>query len=293
MFPPRKEEEMEVVIAQNAGFCAGVDFAVKQANELLEKESIYCLGEIVHNEQVIQTLEKKGMITVSDLEEVPNQASVIFRLHGEPPATYQKAERKGLKIQDLTCGNVKAIHSKVQKAKETSFILIIGLKNHPEIIGTLGFAGQNASIIETEDDILDAYIEYEKTNLGKIYVVSQTTFSSQKFDDLAEEIQKNFCEAEVIIDKTICNSTENRQLETMKIAKNSDIMLIVGGKKSSNTRKLFEIANKYCKRVHYLQTVKDMEQIPFKPIDKVGIMAGASTPKSLIEEIKTELERKF
>lgn len=87
---------MEVVIAQNAGFCAGVDFAVKQANELLEKESIYCLGEIVHNEQVIQTLEKKGMITVSDLEEVPNQASVIFRSHGEPPSTYQKAERKEL-----------------------------------------------------------------------------------------------------------------------------------------------------------------------------------------------------
>lgn len=284
---------MEITIGQNAGFCSGVDFAIKQANKLLKEGEIYCLGEIVHNEQLIQDLEKKGMITVNDLEEIPDYESVIFRSHGEPISTYQKAEKKGLRVEDLTCRIVKALHKKVQKAKETSFILIIGLKNHPEIIGTLGFAGQNAYIIETEDDILDAYIEYEKTNLGKIYVVSQTTFSSQKFDDLAEEIQKNFCEAEVIIDKTICNSTENRQLETMKIAKNSDIMLIVGGEKSSNTRKLFEIANKYCKRVHYLQTVKDMEQIPFKPTDKVGIMAGASTPKLLIEEIKTELERKF
>ena len=144
---------------------------------------------------------------------------------------------------------------------------------------------------ETEDDILDAYMKFEKTNLDKIFVVSQTTFSSQKFDDLADEIQTNFCEADVMIDKTICNSTENRQLEATKMARNVDVMLIIGGKNSSNTRKLFEISSKHCPKTYAIETVEDMTDIAFEPSDKIGIMAGASTPKQVIEEVKSYLEK--
>lgn len=281
---------MEIEVGKNAGFCGGVEFAIKKAEELLSQGQIYCLGEIVHNKQVIENLEKKGMKTVNSIDEIPDNSRVIFRAHGEPISTYKKAQEKGLKIEDLTCANVKIIHQKVETAKKDSFVIVIGSKNHPETIGTKGFAGENVFVIEDENDILDCYMEYEKTNLGKIFVVSQTTFSSKKFDDLSEEIENNFCEAEVVIDKTICNSTENRQLEALKMSKENDFMLIIGGQNSSNTRKLFEISSRNCKNVYYIQTVKDLEKVEIKKNSKIGIMAGASTPKYIIEEIKTYLE---
>lgn len=283
---------MEVIIGKNAGFCAGVDYTIKKANELLSQGEIYCLGEIVHNKKVIEELEEKGMKTVETIEEIPDGSRVIFRAHGETPIIYKKAKDKNLKIEDLTCANVKVIHNKVEKAKNDSFVIVIGVKNHPEIIGTIGFAGENSAIIESEDDILEAYMEYEKTMLGKVFVVAQTTFSSKKFDELAGEIATNFCETEVTIDKTICNSTENRQLEALEMSKKCDVMIVVGGKNSSNTRKLFEICDENCNRVYYIQMVDDLENIIFNQNDKIGIMAGASTPKSIIEDVKAYIERK-
>lgn len=284
---------MNIIVGKNAGFCAGVDFTIKKANELLKDGAIYCLGEIVHNKQVIDDLENKGMITVNTIEEIPDNSRVIFRAHGEPISTYEKAKSKKLQIEDLTCANVKVIHNKVKKAKEDSFIIVVGVKNHPETIGTIGFAGENSYVIENENDILDSYIEYEKTLLGQVLIVSQTTFSSKKFDELSVEIEKNFCEADVIIDKTICNSTENRQLEAKKMSSESDTMLIIGGKNSSNTKKLFEISNENCENVYYIQTVEDLKNIQFSSDDTVGIMAGASTPRYIIEDVKNYLERNF
>ena len=143
------------------------------------------MGEIIHNKQVIKSLEEKGMKTVDNIEDIPNGSRVIFRAHGEPISTYKIASNKDLRIEDLTCARVKIIHDKVQKEKNDSFIIVIGSKKHPETIGTIGFAGENSYVIESEDDILDSYIEYEKTMLGKVYVVAQTTFLSSKFDKLA------------------------------------------------------------------------------------------------------------
>lgn len=281
---------MEIIIAKHAGFCGGVDFAITQAKELLKKEPIYCLGEIVHNEQVIKELEQNGMITVNSIDEIPEYSNVIFRAHGEPISTYQKAEERKLKIQDLTCANVKRIHQKVQEHKKDAFILIVGTKIHPEVIGTYGFSGRNVSVIESEEDILDAYIKYEKTLLEKVFVVAQTTFSSRKFDELADEIRKNFCEAEVFIEKTICKSTENRQLEAFKIALKSNIMLIIGSKNSSNTKKLFGVARENCKIVYAIETVEAIKDIKFNMNDKIGIIAGASTPNYIIDDVKRYLE---
>lgn len=273
-------------------FVGGVKSAINQAREFVKQGPIYCLGEIVHNEQLVKELERKGMITVHSLEEIPDGETVLFRSHGEPISSYEKAKEKNLKLKDLTCPNVAIVHQKVEKAKEDSFILIVGVKGHPEIIGTAGFAGENSYVIETEDDILDAYMAYEKTNFEKILVVSHTTFSSKKFDELVEEIEKNFCEAEIVVDKTICHSTENRQLEALKMAKNCDVMIIIGGKNSSNTKKLFEIAKANCPKSYCIQTVEDMKNIEFGENDKVGIMAGASTPNETVEEVKKYLEGK-
>ena len=282
---------MEIIIGKNAGFCSGVAYTIKKANKLLENNKIYCLGEIIHNEQVVKKLESNGMKTVSDIEEIPNGEKVIFRAHGEPICTYKRAEEKKLKIEDLTCGRVKLIHKKVEEARKDSFIILVGNKNHPETIGTIGFAGKQSYVIESDDDILDAYIEYEKTYLGKVYVVSQTTFSSKKFDELANEIEKNFCEADVIIDKTICDSTEIRQLEAKKLSQECNVIIVIGGKNSSNTKKLFEISKENCGRVYLIETIGDLKNIEFNSNDKIGILAGASTPIEIINDVKEYIER--
>ena len=282
---------MEIIVGKNAGFCGGVAYTIKKANELLENGEIYCLGEIIHNKQVIKSLEEKGMKTVDNIEDIPNGSRVIFRAHGEPISLYKRANEKNLQIEDLTCTRVKIIHDKVQKGKNDSFIIVIGSKKHPETIGTIGFAGENSYVIESEDDILDSYIEYEKTMLGKVYVVAQTTFLSSKFDKLAKEIEKNFFEADVIIDKTICNATENRQLEAKKISQECDVILVIGGKNSSNTKKLFVVSNENCEKVYFIENIDDIKNINFSQNDKIGILAGASTPKEIIEDVKKYIER--
>ena len=250
---------MKVVIGKLAGFCKGVEYAIEKAEKELENKKIYCLGEIVHNRQVVQKLEEKGMITVNDIEEVPNNEIVIFRAHGESKKIYEKAKEKNLQIVDLTCGNVKRIHAKVEKESDKSFVIILGKRNHPEVIGTKGFANNNSFVIETEDDILDAYMEYEKTSLGSVYVVAQTTYSSSYFDILAEEIKKNFIETDVIIDKTICMATEERQKEAKDMSKEFNTMIIIGGKNSSNTKELVKIAQQECENIYSIETIKDLE----------------------------------
>lgn len=281
---------MEVVIGKLAGFCPGVENTIKKAKEILqEKSKAYCLGEIVHNNQVIEELEKQGMITVDNLNEVPENSIIIFRAHGEPEYKYEIANQRKLELHDLTCGKVTAIHKKVQKEKEDSFIIVLGKKKHPEVIGTKGFAGENSYVVETEDDILDAYMEYEKTELGRVYVVAQTTISSTYFDILAEEIEKNFIEAEVIIDKTICNATEIRQKETREMSKKLNNMIIIGGKNSSNTKELSKIAEENCENVYLIETVEEIKNIDFSKVNEIGIMAGASTPKESIKAVEEYL----
>jgi 4-hydroxy-3-methylbut-2-enyl diphosphate reductase len=283
---------LELIIGKYAGMCQGSKFAVEKAKKILEEnEKVYCLGEILHNRQVVEDLEKRGMITVDDIKEIPNYSKVIFRAHGEPKETYERAFRKGLEVFDLTCGNVQTIHNKVEKEKKKSFIIIIGDANHPEVIATKGFAGENSYVIDDADEILDAYMEYEKTNLDFVYVVGQTTFSSKKFDELSDEIRENFAETIVMVDKTICSATEKRQSETKDIAKQVDSMVIIGGKNSSNSLKLVEIAKENCSKVYFAQTKKDLKKMDFINDKKVGIMAGASTPNDVIEEVKSFLEK--
>lgn len=284
---------MEVIVGKLAGFCPGVAYTVKEAKKVLKGGQVYCLGEIVHNKQVIKDLEKNGMITINNIEDVPNGEKVIFRAHGESEKIYKRAKEKNLNVIDLTCGNVKIIHEKVKKEKEKSFIIIVGKKSHPEVIGTKGFAGDNNYVIEDEDDILDAYIEYEKTNLGRVFVVAQTTFSSSKFEILREEIETNFIEADVIIDKTVCDATEKRQRETGELSKIVNSMIIIGGKNSSNTKELAKIAEENCGKVYLVETVDELKFVDFSNIEKIGIMAGASTPQESIEEVKTYLEKTY
>ena len=284
---------MEIIVGKLSGFCPGVKNTIKKAEiALKEKKEVYCLGEIIHNGQVIKSLENKGMITVNNIEDIPNGENVIFRAHGEPEISYEKAEKKNLKIMDLTCGNVKIIHDKVKEKKENYFIIILGNKKHPEVIGTKGFSGKNSYVIESEDDILDAYIECEKSNLRQVYIVSQTTFGDKEFDELALEIEKNFVEFNIIKDKTLCNATEKRQKEVEEISKMVNSMVVIGGKHSANSKELAKISEKNCGQVYFVETAEELKNADFSGIEKVGVMAGASTPQKDIDDVINLLKEK-
>jgi len=279
---------MEIICAKLSGFCFGVNHTIQKALETLKtnQEKIYCLGQIVHNERVIKDLENNGMITVNHIKDVPNNAILIIRAHGEPRETIEEAMKRNIEMIDLTCGKIKTIIHKIEKEKDHSFIMIIGKKNHPETIGTISYAGINSAVIENKEDILPVYQRIQKTNFDTIYIVSQTTFSSLKFDTLVDEIKNMFDKRfHIVIDKTICDVTEKRQQETYELSKIVDKMIIIGGKNSSNTKELAFIVSRNCKQSFFIQNVEDLKDISFDKEDKIGIVAGASTPKNSIDEV--------
>ena len=280
---------MNIVIGKTSGFCNGVENTIKRAEDALSKEKIYCLGEIVHNERVINDLENKGMITISNIDDAPNNSKVIIRAHGELKETYDKAKEKNIEVIDLTCGKIKAIRVKISKKVEEHYIIIVGKKNHPESLGVLSFSGNNSSIIEDKEDIKDVITNFSKTNLNKIYIVSQTTFNSDKFDKLVSIIKES-TNKEVEVDKTICDATSKRQNETRELSKTVDTMIIVGGKKSSNTKELEIIAKEHCNNVILIQDKDDLKDNEIVG-ENIGIMAGASTPTIVVEEIISEIKK--
>jgi len=276
---------MELIVGKYCGFCAGVNYTISKSKEILNntKENIYSLGEIIHNERVIKELESIGLITVNSLDEIPDNSKVIFRAHGEPLARYERAKEKNLDIIDLTCSKVKLIHDKVKDKKDT-FIIVIGKKNHPETIGTLGF-NKNSFAIMDIDDINECYKVFKESKLNKIYIVAQTTFNDNLFDECVNIIKDKFKDIEIIVDKTICAATSLRQNEVKEIAGKVNKMIIIGGKHSSNTKELANVAEKYLKDVYLIQEVDDIKDYTFNKEDIIGITAGASTPKELINEV--------
>ena len=264
---------MEIIVGKLGGFCAGVRNSVNKASMLLEnKDKVYCLGELVHNERVIKDLEDKGLIIVDSLDDVPNNSIVIFRAHGEGINSYKLAKEKNIEIVDLTCPKVKLIHEKI-KNNNDKYIVVIGKKSHPETIGHISYANDGI-VIESISDI-----DNIKNNNKEIYIVVQTTFKEELFEEIVSNIKNN----KVIIDNTICNATHDRQEEVRNIASLVDMMIIVGGKNSSNTKELSNIASDYCNTV-LVQDKNDLNDIELN-YNKIGIMGGASTPKIVIDEI--------
>lgn len=305
---------VQIMIGKTAGFCYGVNNAVTKTIEMLDqtknsKSQIFCLGELVHNRQVIEELENKGIKVIEDIEELPitdERKTVIIRAHGIPKSVYKELEKRNCEIVDLTCPNVLAIHKIAEEYSSNSYyIFIIGKKKHPEVIGTFGFC-KSASIIENSEDIEIAISEFNKINKNKLLIIAQTTFSLAKFNELVDEIKEkieteNLKKEKLCIEvrNTICNATRLRQEETEELSKKVDYMVIVGGSNSSNTKKLYEIAKKNCAAIG----VETSEEIKIEAIRQminkeynnkkgftIGIMAGASTPKQSIDDVKKYLE---
>ncbi len=282
---------MEVVVGKLSGFCFGVNNAVNKTEELLKSgKNIYCLGELVHNKQVIDKLKSEGIKFIEKVEEAVHGCELIIRAHGVAPQVYQKAKEKNINLFDFTCPKVAKLHEQVNEAKKENYIFLIGEKNHPEIIGTKGFAGDNISIIQDEEDIDMAIKQLKKSNMKKLYIVAQTTASVQKFNQFTEKILNDVEDVDIEINKSICDSTRLRQEETERLAKKVDLMIIIGGKNSSNTTKLYNIAKENCDSIH-IQTKEDLKLDELKKYSKIGITAGASTPKEIIKDVEEEIKK--
>lgn len=281
---------MEITVAKSAGFCFGVQRAVDSVYKELEENSgkIYTFGPIIHNEQVVEDLNKKGIEVIDTVEQLKEikEGTVVIRSHGVAKEIYDILEQQKLKMVNATCPFVKKIHNIVlDESNNGKTIIIIGNDNHPEVEGIKGWVNGEVIVINKEEQI-------EKLSLPeqtKACIVSQTTFNHNKFKYLVEIIRKKGYDITVV--NTICNATHVRQVEAQKISSKVDGMIVIGGKNSSNTQKLYDICRNECENTFYVQTVKDLNLHELKSLKSIGITAGASTPKNIIEEVRTECQK--
>ena len=282
---------MEVVLAKSSGFCFGVKRAVDRVYEqLADHKKIYTYGPIVHNEDVVKDLEKQGVRVLNTKEELEalTEGSVVIRAHGVPKRIYEIMEQRGIECIDATCPFVKRIHKIVEKeSTEGRHIIIVGNAKHPEVEGIMGWCKNPATVIESKEEALD----FKGSPDDKYCVVSQTTFNYKKFQELVEIFQKKGYD--IIVANTICSATEERQKEASELAAKADVMIVIGGTHSSNTRKLYDLCKSECENTYYIQTLADLQLELPNSVELVGITAGASTPNKIIEEVQNYVRINF
>ena len=283
---------MEVQIAKTAGFCFGVERAVNSVYEQIEKGGkIYTYGPIIHNESVVEDLAKKGVEVIASEEELKHvkDGTVILRSHGVEKRIYDILEKNGIAYVDATCPFVKKIHKIVEKASNAGdTIIIVGNPAHPEVEGICSYVNGDFYVVESVEEAAALNLAKDK----KITIVSQTTFNSTKFKDIVDIFDKKGYYSSVV--NTICNATAERQSEAKTIAAEVDAMIVIGGSHSSNSRKLFEICSKECNLTFFIQTKDDLNRVELpESVELVGITAGASTPKKIIEEVQKHVRTDF
>lgn len=275
---------MRAELSKYAGFCPGVKRAVDAAISLTGK-NVYILGEIIHNESVLKSLENKGVKTVYSIDDV-SDGTVIIRSHGEGKKTFDELQKKGVKIVDMTCPFVKKIHDIVEKHHNLGYkIIIVGQKNHPEVAGINGWCDNSAFITDGE-----ALPESEVLS-GKICVVAQTTCEAEKFDDFLKKLAATGAKT-VEIFKTICYTTMERQRDALDLSKRMAAMVVIGGKCSSNTNKLYAICKKNCANVFFAERPETLDYNLLRRFESVGIVSGASTPYEQSMEVFLTMEEK-
>ena len=282
---------MKVELAKSAGFCFGVEKAVNTVYEEAKKndEIVYTLGPIIHNEEVVKDMKRRGVaaVNIEDLNSLP-KGTVIIRSHGVSKDVYNFVKQSGHRVVDATCPFVKKIHAivSVQSGKKKT-VVIIGNPKHPEVIGIRGWGDENTYAVENIEQFINLNLKKDE----EIVIVAQTTFNHKKFQEIIDKIL--FLGYDVRCFNTICNATQERQAEAKNIASNVDAMIVIGDKKSSNTGKLVEICQEECKNTVFIQTLEDLDYDALLSVDSVGITAGASTPKHIIEEVQNIVRSKF
>ncbi|MBE5826013.1 MAG: 4-hydroxy-3-methylbut-2-enyl diphosphate reductase [Butyrivibrio sp.] len=283
---------MEVIVAEHAGFCFGVTKAVDTVYDQIrdKKTNIYTFGPIIHNETVVGDLEKKGVKVIENIEDLTGikEGTVIIRSHGVTKQIHEALENSGLEVIDATCPFVKRIHRIVEEeSKKGKGIIVVGSGNHPEVEGIVSYATGPVFVIDSPQmaEQMRADKETEYT------VVSQTTFNKNKFQETIEILNNYGYNINIV--NTICNATDERQSEAEDISSRADAMIVIGGAHSSNSRKLYEICSKRCENTYFIQTLEDLDLNLDKSATLVGITAGASTPKNIIEEVQNYVRTNF
>jgi len=281
---------MIIKVAKHSGFCFGVKEAVKKAEQAVEENKgknvrIYTCGPLIHNKTVTDELKEKGVEIINSPEEAEEGSVVIVRSHGEPQSFYERAKARNLTLIDATCPFVRRIHELVREAKDQGFhIVVVGDKNHPEVIGINGWCDNEASVVSNLE-------EAKRVTEDHLFIVAQTTITSEQFEEIVSYFETT--KQDITVHNTICRATELRQKSCMETAIDSDLMVIIGGSDSSNSRKLYEIAKKYCRNSHFIE---NKESLPLKEVgrcNRIGISAGASTPERIIKEVIATMSEFF
>lgn len=288
----------EVILAKTAGFCFGVKRAIDTVYDKInsinkDNVRVYTYGPIIHNEEVVEDLKKRGVGVISDENELDSlllnkktddDIKVVIRSHGIGKKIYDKLDAAGVEVIDATCPFVKKIHGIVKdESSKGKDIIIVGDENHPEVQGIVGWSVTTPFVV---DSIEKAKMVSDKIT-NDVALVSQTTFNSIKFQELVEFFRKK--DYNVCVYNTICNATGDRQKEVRELAASVDAMIVIGGKNSSNTQKLYEISKKECKNTYYIQTLVDLDLTVIESAKRVGITAGASTPNHIIKEVQDSM----
>lgn len=279
-------ENYKITIASSAGFCPGVKNAIERVLQLSEKgkKPVYTVGPLIHNKQVTQMLEKKDIFTINNLNEATNKQGVlVIRAHGITPEFQKQVFDTGLEVVDCTCPLVKRAHTIIDEfAKKGYYTVIIGDAEHAEVIGLLGYT-QGRGIVVADAEEAKKLPSYDKVN-----VVAQTTQKEQTFFEAAEIIKQKskVCQ----ISNTICNPTKQRQKETLELAKNADLVIVVGGKHSANTARLAKLCGELCKKVSHVETAEELQKEILEDAKNILITAGASTPDWIIQEVAKKVE---
>ena len=275
---------METRLAEYAGFCFGVRRAVDTVYEQVKSgKTIYTYGPIVHSEEVVRELAAQGVRVLESREELEalSEGTVVIRAHGVPKEICRIAAEGGMECIDATCPFVKRIHRIVEEESlRGSHILVAGNPGHPEVEGIVGWCKGPVTVLEEPGDAE----KFVPSGDRKLCLVAQTTFNYNKFHSIVEIFEKKGYNVYVV--NTICSATEERQRSARALAEEADVMIVIGGKHSSNTKKLFEICKEECAHSYFIQTLDDLHLDLPKAVRLVGITAGASTPNNLIEEVQ-------
>ena len=282
---------INVVVAKNAGYCFGVKRAVEETKQLLSNnETVYVIGDLIHNEKVVNELKQSGLVVLNDYNEIKNlnNKQVIIRSHGIEKQIKEELIKNKNYVTDLTCPFVSKIQSIVyEESFKGNSIIVIGDKNHPEIKSIVSYSNKPIEVINSVDDIKTLKIP----NYEDVTVVFQTTSNIEKSKKLVDILHNLYYNLKII--DTICKTTRLRQDEANELSKKMDCMLVIGGKTSSNTKKLYDIVSVNCKNSFLISDKSEFDNIYIEKNSNVGVCAGASTPPEIIEEILSYARTKF
>ena len=278
----------KITLAKTAGFCFGVDRAVKLVNDLVESgEKVCTLGPIIHNPQLVADLEKKGVVIINSPDEAPEGYTVVIRSHGVGKEVYDYLKKNSIPYADATCPFVSKIHKLAEcEPKEDRIFLIAGNKNHPEVEGIRGHCSGESHVFSSADELEGFLKNHPDFCQKRLILVAQTTFQVFEWEKCKEKLKK-LCTNPIIFD-TICIATDKRQHEAEALAAKSDLMIVVGGKSSSNTNKLCEVCSKFCPTVH-IESADELKAELLNGKEYIGVTAGASTPSYIIKEVQNSM----